>query len=256
MTRLWVRAPPRIPKWIILKGISSRRSETSIRRFAMTKTCCRCKLEKPLSDFYEKKKEDRNTSYCKKCLYQYQHERWRQRKIKAVQLMGGQCAKCKYDLCLSAMDFHHLDPNEKDAEFNTARHWTWKRLLEELKKCVLLCNRCHKEEHASEEMFWNRNAKSTPDIRLENRLKPTGKCPKCGGDVYGTEYCGWECARLARRKVQRPYREHLAKEIQEMGWTALGRKYGVTDNAVRKWAKQYGLLAQFENNDFVDGAGI
>jgi hypothetical protein len=27
-----------------------------------------------------------------------------------------------------------------------------------------------------------------------------------------------------------------------MTWTAVGRKYGVSDRAVRKWAKQYGIL--------------
>jgi 5-methylcytosine-specific restriction endonuclease McrA len=39
------------------------------------------------------------------------------------------------------------------------------------------------------------------------------------------------------RKVERPELEVLLKEIKEMGYSATGRKYGVSDNAVRKWIK-------------------
>jgi len=40
----------------------------------------------------------------------------------------------------------------------------------------------------------------------------------------------------------RPSRERLKSEISIMNWCSLGRKYGVSDNAVRKWARQYGLI--------------
>ena len=43
-------------------------------------------------------------------------------------------------------------------------------------------------------------------------------------------------------KQSKPLKEVLEKEIQEQSWCALGRKYGVSDSAVRKWAKGYGLL--------------
>lgn len=41
---------------------------------------------------------------------------------------------------------------------------------------------------------------------------------------------------------ERPSKEQLAQEIDSMSFIALGKKYGVSDNAVRKWAKAYGLL--------------
>jgi integrase len=41
------------------------------------------------------------------------------------------------------------------------------------------------------------------------------------------------------RKVVRPSYEVLKQEIQQMGLAATGRKYGVSDNAVRKWIKTY-----------------
>lgn len=36
----------------------------------------------------------------------------------------------------------------------------------------------------------------------------------------------------------RPKFEFLKKEIEELGYVGVGRKYGVSDNAVRKWAKK------------------
>lgn len=41
------------------------------------------------------------------------------------------------------------------------------------------------------------------------------------------------------RKVQRPPYEILAREIKQIGFSGTGRKYGVSDNAVRKWLHYY-----------------
>ena len=41
------------------------------------------------------------------------------------------------------------------------------------------------------------------------------------------------------RKVDRPPLDVLEAEIKDMGYSAVGRKYGVSDNAVRKWLKAY-----------------
>lgn len=56
--------------------------------------------------------------------------------------------------------------------------------------------------------------------------------------------CSSECAKAGARKVERPSKETLEKEIQETSMRALGRKYQVSDNAVRKWAKQYGIISK------------
>lgn len=42
-----------------------------------------------------------------------------------------------------------------------------------------------------------------------------------------------------RRKVARPRYEQLLDETREMGFEAVGRKYGVSGNAVRKWIRWY-----------------
>lgn len=78
----------------------------------------------------------------------YVNENRRKKKIQAVEYKGGCCRICKYKRCMDALQFHHLDPSEKDFSINRAGTWAWVRLIKELDKCVLLCNRCHTEVHA------------------------------------------------------------------------------------------------------------
>ena len=44
---------------------------------------------------------------------------------------------------------------------------------------------------------------------------------------------------ISQRKVKRPSYEELRNEIEQFGYSATGRKYGVSDNAIRKWIKFY-----------------
>ena len=69
-------------------------------------------------------------------------------KQKAVEFKGGECDLCGYKKCIQALDFHHLDPFEK--EFTIAGNYniSWKRIVNELKKCILVCSNCHREIHA------------------------------------------------------------------------------------------------------------
>ncbi len=46
-------------------------------------------------------------------------------------------------------------------------------------------------------------------------------------------------AQHARRQVERPPYEQLRAEVEALGWSGVGRKYGVSDNAVRKWMRAY-----------------
>ena len=44
---------------------------------------------------------------------------------------------------------------------------------------------------------------------------------------------------ISKRKVERPSYEQLLSEINELGYVGTGRKYDVSDNAIRKWKKNY-----------------
>lgn len=72
----------------------------------------------------------------------------RELRDKAVQYGGGQCQLCGYKKCVSALEFHHRNPLEKD--FNPSRGYKlrWAALKAELDKCVLVCANCHREIHA------------------------------------------------------------------------------------------------------------
>jgi ribosomal protein L37E len=90
----------------------------------------------------------------------------------------------------------------------------------------------------------------------KNRIPKTKKsCRRCGRSFfparpqqrYCSRACGtrWDRSKLrgkpipSYRRVKRPPYEQLLAEINSMGYCAVGRKYGVSDNAVRKWVRFY-----------------
>ena len=66
-------------------------------------------------------------------------------------IMG--CAKCGYDKHPSALDIDHLDPSTKYTTSGGIREhfsdlvwrYTFNTLIDELKKCRVLCSNCHME---------------------------------------------------------------------------------------------------------------
>jgi hypothetical protein len=79
-------------------------------------------------------------------------------------------------------------------------------------------------------------------------------CAECGVEFrprkveqrFCSLYCGQHhvrpYTRIPRpetRKMPRPTCEQLREDLSHMSWVAVGRKYGVTDNAVRKWVRWY-----------------
>jgi len=73
-----------------------------------------------------------------------------------------------------------------------------------------------------------------------------GVCKKCGKTFKSkwskNKYCGPDCYALNNRKCIRPSKEELLVMLEKESWVAISRKYNVTDNSVRKWARQYGLI--------------
>jgi hypothetical protein len=64
-------------------------------------------------------------------------------------------------------------------------------------------------------------------------------CVICDKETLNIKYCSNVCAKIGQRKVKRPNKSTLINEINIMSWKAIGRKYGVSDNTIRKWAKYY-----------------
>lgn len=106
-----------------------------------TKYCskeCKCK------DYYSKHK---NTAYSQKKDYHGAIL-----KYKLVPDRGGKCERCGYDKNLAALEFHHMDPQLKLFTLNARNieRRSDEEVLEEYKKCELLCSNCHAELHHPE----------------------------------------------------------------------------------------------------------
>lgn len=68
--------------------------------------------------------------------------------------------------------------------------------------------------------------------------------PKYGAHRYCSQACGIHSKgprepKPKTRKVERPSYEQLMDDVSSMSLLAIGRKYGVSDNAVRKWIRWY-----------------
>lgn len=68
-------------------------------------------------------------------------------KARAVEYKGGKCVNCSYSKCIDALEFHHIDPSEKDFCIS-GKSLCWDRLRPELDKCILVCSNCHRELHS------------------------------------------------------------------------------------------------------------
>ena len=84
---------------------------------------------------------------CQKCDNDNQNRYAKKLKQKSVDYKGGCCQRCGYDKYFGALEFHHLDPSQKDFGI-THKNVKWETIQSELDKCILLCSNCHKEVHA------------------------------------------------------------------------------------------------------------
>ena len=85
---------------------------------------------------------------CKKCHNSYNADRWKNNKKKAVEYKGGKCERCGYNKCIDALEFHHIDPTQKDKNFGSMKLRKWEDQKTELDKCICVCANCHREIHA------------------------------------------------------------------------------------------------------------
>lgn len=162
------------------------------------------------------------------------------RKARIIYVMGGSCKCCGYNRSQKALELHHLNPNEK--EFSISK-WVvnWSETIVELAKCVLVCANCHREIHdglLKIENVSSLNEERALEISKEiDNIKSVTQhfCQDCGAPIsrWGT-YCT-ECSHKKQRKVVRPSRDNLKNDIRTMPMLQVGKKYGVSDNTIRKW---------------------
>ena len=67
-------------------------------------------------------------------------------------------------------------------------------------------------------------------------------CRNCGKELKSsTSRLCPGCAAEERRKVKRPDRDCLKKQIRTQSFLSIGEEYGVSDSAIRRWCTYYNL---------------
>ncbi|AKQ08545.1 HNH endonuclease [Bacillus phage PBC2] len=70
-------------------------------------------------------------------------------------------------------------------------------------------------------------------------------CKQCNNEYEhhrnGEKFCSKECFDKFQRKTKRPSKDELEVLIKTKSFIQIGKDFGVSDNAVRKWCKSYDL---------------
>lgn len=83
-----------------------------------------CKVHGITSHYIASDKQER----CRKCRNTGFTNRRKNLKVKAILYKGGCCVRCGYCEYAEAMEFHHLDPSQKDSRIATSiTSQTWKK---------------------------------------------------------------------------------------------------------------------------------
>lgn len=146
--------------------------------------CKICNVEKSLSEFYIRDREKQTpTTYCKQCNKQ-KVKAWRKTEVGSkqwkaydkkrtasnTQWLNSQralgCEKCG-DTRHYLIDFHHINPADKEFTIGATNRWTMTQLTEELTKCCRLCANCHREFHYKERV---ENITIKEYISIKNKL--------------------------------------------------------------------------------------
>lgn len=174
----------------------------------------------------------------------------RRRKENLIKLYGGKCSLCGYNKCNGALEFHHINPEEKKFQISTGDCHKIEEDIAESKKCLLVCSNCHKEIHNglydNEDLFCYQYI----DYDFEKELLELHKkeqrfCKECNKPITRYSKSGFcsSCVQLKKynKDIIKPTREELKQLIRIMPFTEIGDKYNVSDNAVRKWCDKMNL---------------
>lgn len=170
----------------------------------------------------------------------------RNRKTNLISIFGSKCCICGFNAYQEALEFHHVKAEDKSFSISSRPTISIQEQIEELRKTICVCANCHRGIHGNYidvpenwQSFFN---EEIAQQLLENSYIYGGhKCEVCGKPIHRNAKKCIECSHKDLYRTEHPTREQLKDEIRTTPFTQLGKKYGVTDNAVRKWCKAYNL---------------
>jgi hypothetical protein len=170
---------------------------------------------------------------------------WRKKtKQRMIDAFDGKCGICDYNKCYSALEFHHLDMNEKEVKLAAmiVNPKKWIVIVEELKKCVCLCANCHREVHGGfveipltikrfDERFNDYKSAFKEDLELcpicnNEKLKRQKTCSLACAAKFAYKY-DWNCIDL-----------HQAFIVEKKSKAEIAKIIGCSESAVRKRLKK------------------
>jgi len=102
---------------------------------AVISTCRKCGRDYE----YNRAKGHRKT-LCNSCRQKKKRE---ERREKFIEMLGGECSQCGFSECYRALDFHHVNPEEKEFIISGNETRALEDVKKEVRKCILLCKNCH-----------------------------------------------------------------------------------------------------------------
>ena len=196
-------------------------------------------------------------------------------KEKLVEYKGGKCEICGYDKCITALEFHHLNPEEKKFGIGNNDILSFERNKQEADKCILVCANCHREIHYREsllkqkeveekekeifkEILQNRNKYGNIKIKDSYKyLSDAGILEDIKNNISRKEifkkyhinnrtfkkFLEENNIKYSKRKIvpNKPNKEELIELLKTNSKSSIGRMFGVSYNAVAKWCKNFDI---------------
>lgn len=170
--------------------------------------------------------------------YKSQKLKGLKRKLELIESRGGKCEICGYNKNIATLEFHHINPDEKEFQLDM-RHLSntsLEKLQSEVSKCQLLCANCHREVHNPElevkEVYNLVQVEAKDKVSFNN---PTGSvCPVCGKRFpksNGKIYCSKECREVDKHY---PSLKEVNRQYEILGsWEKVAQYFGLTRRIIQ-----------------------
>ena len=160
-----------------------------------TKTCLGCNKTLLIDQFsFKNKSKGIRQSRCKICYNSHNRDYYksgeRLKQIKRVRVNSEQryqlfkewkssqsCIVCGEDSS-ECLDLHHVDPSTKEGDISELfSRWSWARIQDEIRKCVVVCSNCHRKIHSG------RIQSPVSSVDQSSELLPHGSAVRIGHGV-------------------------------------------------------------------------
>ena len=154
-----------------------------------------------------------------------------------VKAFGDKCYLCESEFNSWIYEFHHIDPSTKLFAISGDGITRSKdKCALEAKKCMMLCANCHRELEHGDSTY---NLVSNFDIEVfYNTISElNGESER----LRKAERLVVKKSLAKKNSPLKPDRATLKALIRDTPFTQIGNIFGVSDNAIRRWATSYEL---------------